>query len=203
MQIPSYPDHKLEEFAEYFLGGLGTGLHDGKSLRIEAVIERHGLTIWPVKNLADVADAYVPLIPGIIFIDEAQHANASYRCRFTLSEELSHVLIHRELFAKMSPSQVRAAQAEITDQQYAQIEREAKHLAGALLMRRDWFSERYRAFEAAQRVRTSNDLEIASYVVRHASYCFNVSEHAAAVRARKLKLIDQEEMDDLGYSASK
>jgi hypothetical protein len=46
MKIPPYSEEQLEAFAETFLKGFDDGIYDGRSVRIEAVIERHGLTIW-------------------------------------------------------------------------------------------------------------------------------------------------------------
>jgi hypothetical protein len=42
MKIPPYSEEQLEAFAETFLKGFDDGIYDGRSVRIEAVIERHG-----------------------------------------------------------------------------------------------------------------------------------------------------------------
>jgi Zn-dependent peptidase ImmA (M78 family) len=156
-----------------------------------------------VPGLAEIAEAYVPLKEGYIFVDEDQYMNAeTFRWRFTLAEELAHILIHRPMFKGMSVEQITQFQDSLTDEQYLAMEREAKYLAGSLLMPQTGFTERFRHFYELQSSRVTNELMIHRYVVRQLSFDFNVSFHSVALRALKLNLFDQQQFDDLMESVT-
>jgi hypothetical protein len=95
MPLESHSKENLEEIAERFLQDHGAGKRDGRSLMVESLIESFGYTIWQFPGLSEIAEAYVPAKPGYIFVDEDQYLNgASFRWRFTITEELAHILIH-------------------------------------------------------------------------------------------------------------
>jgi Zn-dependent peptidase ImmA (M78 family) len=198
--IKNHSKAELEQIADDFLNRWGRGKYDGngRSLRVEALIEGYGYHIWPVPNLAQIAEAYIPVKAGYIFVDEDQYLNPwSFRVRFTLTEELAHVLLHRPIFEGKDISQIIIIQQAITDAEYRTIERNAKYLAGAILMRRHLFKERFAFFFRQQSLRSSNRLQILKFVVRELSRDFNVSCYTVAIRARDLDLIDQQQLDDL------
>jgi Zn-dependent peptidase ImmA (M78 family) len=194
--IKVYGTESLEAIAEGFLSKHGQ--YDGRALRLEAAIESYGYQIFPVPGLGEVAEAYVPIREGYILVDEEQYMNAeTFRWRFTLAEELAHILIHRPLFEGMSVPDIIAFQNNITDPEYLTLEREAKYLAGCLLMPQEQYRSRFNQFLGIQSSRVSSELRIFRYVVRQLSYDFNVSFHSVALRALKLDLFDQQQFDDL------
>jgi Zn-dependent peptidase ImmA (M78 family) len=194
--IPRHSKADLEKIADSFLAEWGT--HDGKSLLLEHTIEKYGLRIWSVPHLAEIAEAYVPVKEGYLFVDEEQYLNPwSFRIRFTLTEELAHTLIHRQIFAGKTIDQIKRIQAQITDAEYAVIERDAKYLAGAILMKKTWFMERFGYHQSRLSFQSKNRLNILGFIIRELSRDFNVSCYTAAIRARELDLIDQQILDDI------
>jgi hypothetical protein len=200
VEIQRFNKTELEKIAENFLSKYaapGSGKYDGRCMRIEAVIESYGCTIFPIPGLAEIAEAYVPFKPGYIFADEGQYLSGSFRWRFTLAEELAHILIHRPLFQGQSAIQVKDLQEQITDDQYQYMEQNAKYLAGALLMRHDEFKAQFQHFYDLQSQRITNRLQILRYVIRQLSMDFHVSCYAAALRSLHVGLIDQPQLDTL------
>ncbi|MCX6923483.1 MAG: ImmA/IrrE family metallo-endopeptidase [Verrucomicrobia bacterium] len=199
--IKVYGNKSLEAIAEGFLSKHGT--YDGRALRLEAAIESYGYQIFAVPGLAEVAEAYVPIKQGYIFVDEEQYMNAeTFRWRFSLAEELAHILIHRPLFQGMSVDQIIEFQNKLTDDEYLTMEREAKYLAGCLLMPQREYRSRFDQFYAIQSSRVSSELKILRFVVRQLSFDFNASFHSVALRGLKLDLIDQQQFDDLMESVT-
>jgi Zn-dependent peptidase ImmA (M78 family) len=101
------------------------------------------------------------------------------------------------MFEGKTISEIKAFQEAISDGEYRTIEKNAKYLAGAILMERSFFEERFAFFFRQQSIRTTNRLHILRFVVRELSRDFNVSCYAVALRARNLNLIDQQQLDDL------
>lgn len=203
MNIKLFGRPALEKIAQEFLET--HGLRDNRALRVETAIESFGYRIFSFPGLAEIAEAYVPVKPGYIFVDEEQYLGIdSFRWRFSLAEELAHILIHRPMFEGMTLEQIIEFQNEITDKEYLALEREAKYLAGCLLMPADEYKKRFVHFWDLQSSRIQNELTVLRYVVRQVSYDFNVSVHSVALRALNLELIDQQQFDDLmdSYSPS-
>lgn len=192
--IPSYTDEQLEKKAEEFLAEYAK--RDGCALLLELVIENFGYEIFPVPGLAVIAEAYIPAKPGLIFMDEEQYMSSSFRGRFTLAEELAHIILHRPLFEGLNAQQIQEFQEKLSDPQYQQIEREAKYLAGALLMPRQMFMERFKTHQEIQRERQQNELQILRRTIRSLNIDFNASCHSIAIRAMCVGLIDQQQLDD-------
>jgi Zn-dependent peptidase ImmA (M78 family) len=180
-------------------------MRDNRMLLIEHLIESSvvGYTITPVRGLADIADAYIPVVGKRIFIDEEQYLSAhSYRFRFTLAEELAHILLHVPLFKGKSPKEIQSMRDSISDDDYKWIEMEAKYLAGCLLMPKSDFVERFKHFYGIKSQQTTNQRKILVYVFRQLNIDFNVSCVSCAIRALKLKLIDQDQYDEVSESFS-
>lgn len=198
MPIKRHSNEHLEIIAEGFLKEKSAGYYDGLSLLIEPLIESVGYTIFPIKGLAEIAEAYIPVKRGYIFVDEDQYMNGgSFRWRFILAEELAHSLIHRPLFDGKTPEEIAAFQEAISDKEYLNIEQEAKYLAGALLMPRKKFAERFDHFYSIHSQRLTNNLRILKAVVRDLNLDFNVSYYSICVRSMHLKLVDWQQLDDL------
>lgn len=192
--VPNLNKAQLEAIAQGWLKKFGK--YDGRMLRLEHSLELAGYRIEPIPGLAEVAEAYLPAKSQYIFVDEAQYLNGSPRWRFTLAEELAHDLIHRPMFAGMSSEQIVTFQEGLTDEQYGKIERQAKRLAGCLLMQEVEFIQRFKHHWDTQRGSVTSDLKVLKYVIRQLSFDFAASNHAVAVRAVYLGLIDQSQFDD-------
>jgi len=194
----SHSREELEKIAEEFLQKNTAGKYDNRALMIEAVIEGIGYTIHPVPGLAEIAEAYVPAKKGYIFVDEEQYMNgSSFRWRFTMAEELAHILIHRPIFDDKSSEEIVRIQEAFTDSEYRRIEQDAKYLAGCLLMPKEVFLARFKHFFDFQSQRSSNYLNILYYVMRQLSMDFNVSCQSVSIRALHLDQIDQSDLEDL------
>jgi Zn-dependent peptidase ImmA (M78 family) len=161
--------------------------------------EALGYYIFQVPGLAEIAEAYVPAKPGYIFVDEDQYQKAviSFRWRFTIAEELAHILLHRPFFEGKSTKQISQIRDGFSDDDYRIIEKNAKYLAGCILMPRTEFKARFGHFAEIQSQKTSNRLHLLRYVVRQLSMDFNISCYSVSLRALHLGLIDQEQLDDL------
>jgi len=192
--VPNLSKTQLEATAQEWLKQYGK--YDGRMLRLEHSLEVARYRIEPVPGLAEIAEAYIPAKSHYIFVDETQYLSNSPRWRFTLAEELAHDLIHRPMFAGLNSEQIVAYQESLTDDEYSTIERQAKRLAGCLLMPEDVFIERFQHHWDTQRPSVTSDLKLLKYVIRQLNFDFAVSHHAIAVRAVYLDLIDQSQFDD-------
>lgn len=198
MSVKNYDKPSLEKISEDFLKHNAQGKYDNRMLLIEPLIESYGYQIFPIPGLAEIAEAYLPAKPGYIFVDEEQYLNGtSFRWRFTIAEELAHILIHRPIFEGKPIEEIIRIQEELSDADYQVIERNAKYLAGCILMPQHFFNDRFSHFVDIQSQKTSNSLKILKYVVRQLSMDFNVSCYSVAIRALHLGLIDQQQLDDL------
>lgn len=201
IKVPTFSSSQLENIAQQWLKKFGQ--YDNRLLRIEQSAEKGGFAIIPVPGMAEIAEAYLAA-NGLIFVDEGQYLNSTFRWKFTLAEEIAHDLIHRPMFDGLSGSAIQDAQESLTDSDYQLIERTAKELAGCILMPADTFRERFQHFWKTQEQFVSNDLGVMKYVIRQLQYDFGVSCHAISIRAKKLGLIDQEQLDDyLEYLSSR
>jgi len=195
-RLPSYTEAEIEEKAEQFLQH--HGLYDNRMLMIEHVIEQYGYAIIPVPGLAELAEAYIPIQQGIIFIDEDQYSDVhSLRYRFTLAEELAHILLHRPFFDGKTEAEISALQTKISDRGYLEIEREAKFMASCILMRASVLMERFHHFYSAQSERSNNESVILNFVIRQLGRDFCVSRPAISLRCSSLELIDKAELDNM------
>ncbi|MFY9925874.1 MAG: ImmA/IrrE family metallo-endopeptidase [Opitutaceae bacterium] len=175
------------------------GIYDNRALMIEEVVARYGLKIFTIPGLSEIAEAFIPIKDGFIFIDEDQFNDGAYclRVRFTLAEELSHNVIHRSMFEGMSIEEIKAFQNSLTDEQYERIEQDAKYLAGALLMPEEVYRQRFQYFMANQAGSPHSQVVKLRYVMRQLSYDFVVSLQSASLRGVMLKLIDWVQYNEL------
>lgn len=197
MEIKLYSKDELESIAEKFLAEKGKGHYDGDSLRIEPLIEEIGYTILPVKGLAEIAEAYLPRKEKLILVDEDQYSSyESLRYRFTLAEELAHIILHRPIFDGKTLKEVEHIQTAITDEQYQAMEKDAKHLAGALLMPASRFESQFRHYQDIHS-QEMNRIRLLRKVTRKLYLNFNVSYSSACLRAAHLSLLEWEDLPEL------
>lgn len=188
---------QLEVIAEDFLSKHGK--FDGLSLLIEITIEAYGYYIWPLSKLGQYAEAFVPNKPGIIFVDEEQMMEHPMRFRFTLAEELAHILIHGPTLRGKSVEELQRFNDMLHAKQYRKYEHDAKFLASCLLMRKAPFVRRFHEHCALKRKSMANPLTILRYSMKQLGMDFCVPPFSASQRARGLGLIDEAELISLGY----
>lgn len=180
--------HEIETIAEKVLANFP---HRRASLAvdIEGILEDLGLDLLPRQGIRHIAEGYLARDPRIIVIDESI---LSYlpRARFTIAEEVCHLILEYELWHGGSIPE--GAQGhELSDKQHFFVEKDAKALASALLMPREDFSvtfrQRFRELVSAKTTTESAVREALNFVAKQ----FEISPKAAFYRARNLKLLDQ------------
>ena len=199
-KIKGWTHKELEFEAEKLLSDFSKlGCYDNRALRIEALIDRYGLRVIQVKGLSEIAEAVLPIKEGYILIDEDRYNDVSSELmvRFTLAEELCHNVLHRPLFSGKTLDQIRRFQESLSDTQYERIEREAKHMAGALLMSGPVYRHRFAHFMATQNGSPHSQVTKLRYVIRQLTFDFAVSFQAATLRGVILGLLDWEQYNDL------
>ncbi len=163
----------------------------GCKVLIEEMLEAHGYDIIPVQGLVKYAEAYVPKKVGILFVDEDQQLSHPLRYRFTIAEELAHCLIHHKIFKGKSFSEIRSIYNAISDDDYQDLERNAKYLAAALLMPKATFIERFEFHKGRIEVKIKNPIEALSLVAASLKSEFEVSKESVGVRCKHIGLIDE------------
>ena len=107
---------------------------------IEKIIEfRFQLDIVPIPGLQDEfdVDAYLTSDLREIRVDRFIQANRPARYRFSLAHELSHLLIHQDVFKELKFTSIKewkAAILSIPEDEYGWIENQAYSLGGLILV---------------------------------------------------------------------
>jgi Zn-dependent peptidase ImmA (M78 family) len=83
------------------------------------------------------------------------------------------------------------------DSEYADFERNAKYLAGALLMPKDQFIERFKALESLFSEGTASRPRILYSTIRELGREFRVSDQSVGIRAKMLDLVREEDLGTL------
>lgn len=134
----------------------------------------HGLTVFensviPIYNKKKQQYEAYSVKAGTILIDNSLlNRNQERRCRFTMAHELSHWILHRELY--VAEQRVACKTSNINDRK---VEREADKLAASILMPREMFKKTYLQFK--------NKLSFQE-TVSQMSQMFNVSAIATEIR---------------------
>jgi Zn-dependent peptidase ImmA (M78 family) len=196
-KIKQWSNSELEAEAAKLLSQFA--VYDNRALIIEEVIGKYGLKIFPKKGLSEIAEAFLPIKPGIIFIDQDQFDDGTYalRVRFTLAEELAHNVIHRPMFDGLSVDEVIKFQKSLTDAEYERIEHDAKYMAGAMLMPEAAYRQRFNYFMLSQAGNPHSQVTKLRYVMRQLSYDFCVSVQSVSLRGVFLGLIDWVQYNEL------
>ena len=133
---------QIEEIATNFL--LSHDKRDGGRFMAEEVLASMGIDLLPVKGLAPKCkvEAYLAKKPNLIIVDKDLMDSGSARYLFTLTEEIAHTLLHIKKGKNIETlyGEIRA----MMHRQYNDMERDAKRLAGAILMPGLEFARRYR-----------------------------------------------------------
>jgi Zn-dependent peptidase ImmA (M78 family) len=184
---------QLEQLASEFLKLRGH-FFNGYVLLIEDVLDNMGYTIFP-KKIGAIAEAYVAVSDAkVVIVDEYTMDRYECRHRFSLAEELAHILIGEKMSPPLDRLQMRSYVNGLDSASYLAFEKNAKFLAGALLMPKDQFSKRFDELKRGFTQETVSRGAVASKTLKRLSKEYIVSEQATGIRARDLDLITREDL---------
>lgn len=161
----------------------------GRAVDIEGIIEDFGIDILPRQGFRRYAEGYLAADPRIIVVDERIFTYLP-RARFTLAEEICHLILEYDLWdGKELPAG--GACHELTEDQHYAVERDAKALAAMILMPdREFesvFLDKVRELHGVG-IKGTNALSIAR---SHAAEEFQVSPMTVGYKALDLKLVQE------------
>lgn len=162
----------------------------GIAVDIEGILEDLGMDLLPRRGVRPHAEGYLARDPRIIVVDEKIFTYPP-RARFTLAEEISHLILEYELW-NGGRLPVGADSHELSEQQHFFVEKDAKSLASALLMPAAIFTETFNARRRELEAAAAPELNALRETLKHSAEMFQVSPKAAAVRALKLKLLTRD-----------
>lgn len=152
MHVPTYPAWEIEKKASEF-----HATYCGNPIRIpvniELIIEKQlgSGGILPIRNLRRDYETYGCLVYDqrdarmMIVVDEYMADNNVTTYRFTLAEEVAHHLLHNKIFKHAtSVSKWSSTWSTMSPTLHWQLDRNAKYLAGALLIPKDSLNSRVR-----------------------------------------------------------
>lgn len=164
----------------------------GHAVDIEGILEDLGMDLLPRRDFRQYAEGYLARDPRLVVVDEKIFTYLP-RARFTLAEEVSHLILEYELW-KGGQLPVGADSHELSEQQHFFVEKDAKSLASALLMPATFFKESFQAKQRELEAAGAAALNILRETIKHTAEVFQVSPRAAAYRALKLKLLLSDEL---------
>jgi hypothetical protein len=137
-KAPYLPYDSLRRVADEFF----TMHHPSRALPIpiESIVEiKFGIDIVPVPGIRDLyeIDSAISSDLATIYIDDFVYKCREKRYRFSLAHELSHRLVHSDIFKQFSFNTLDAWKSAITaipEDQYSWIELQAYDLAGLILV---------------------------------------------------------------------
>lgn len=164
----------------------------GLAVDIEGILEDFGLDLLPRRGFRQHAEGYLARDPRLIVVDESIFTYPP-RARFTLAEEVSHLILEYQLW-KGGRMPVGANCHELSERQHFYVEKDAKSLASALLMPTAIFGEVFSGRRRELEATGAPALNVVQQTIKYAAEVFQVSPHAAGMRAMKLKLVAQAEL---------
>jgi hypothetical protein len=184
---------ELERLASEFLKTKGS-FFDGFKLQIEELIDHLEFDLQPVPGLSKFSDGFLPRGRKRIFVDENQMLRYERLYRFTLSKGLALYLLIEEVFKRKSEKEIAEAIEGFDEVEYCDFERNVKFLAGALLMPRNQFIERFKVLEALFSESSRSRIGVLYSVIRELGKEFCVSAQSVGIRARMLGLVKVEDL---------
>ncbi len=200
MTQPYYTEQALEAIARNIIKGYDrTLLGQPKAIPIEEIVESIdalvvtyqyirkngrilGETVFddmpvPIYDRERGGYEFIPATRGTIIVDaRLLRPGQSGRYRFTLAHELSHWLIHQEIYTGTGENAAMLKKPAKSSEADKAIERQANRLAGYLLMPSGQVKMAY------YRAQTSGD------PVASLTELFNVSREAMGIRLKELRL---------------
>lgn len=138
MEIPYLPYDRLRPIADDFLKRHNQNLEF--PIPIEKIVDNDfAIDVVPTPGLhrAFDIDSYITSDSSAIHVDEYVYESRERRFRFSLAHELSHLLLHRDVFAQLSFSNIsewKAVVTSIPEREYGLLEFQANSLAGLILV---------------------------------------------------------------------
>ena len=180
---------KLEQLATDFL----KKHHDGLEvpIPIEEIVEFGlGLDIVPEDNLYKEfgIEGWLSHDQSAIHVDGYQFSSLEQRYRFTLVHEVSHLLLHSDMYQGRSFDSVEAwlgFQASIDEELLDNLEWQARNLAGRILVPSVPLLDMAQEALDSRRDRIPSDVDpgtLWGYLAIPLSYKFNVSEQVVEIR---------------------
>jgi Zn-dependent peptidase ImmA (M78 family) len=190
IDIPFYDLPTLERIAKAFL--IAYNDPNKSEVDIELIIEEQlGWQIVALEGLMEnySIEAYVSK-GNTLYMDPYLIDWQERRYRFTLAEEVSHFLIHKDIYANCKNLEEHLERYEqITGQEYWRMERNAKYLASAILMPSDIFEkESIALYEKIDRKKYKTNQDVLYKITLELSNIFNVSDMASKIRFKNLGL---------------
>ncbi|MBI5239402.1 MAG: ImmA/IrrE family metallo-endopeptidase [Elusimicrobia bacterium] len=164
---------------------------------IELMLEQAGIEIDAVPLADKGIVAWISLSGRKLYVDIglADKDWLEKRYRFTLAEEYSHTILHKDLFVGIAtPEQWVKKWQGLPEEIYRRLDQQAKELAGILLMPEDTFRPRMIALRddfaniegASGNMSLEQKARIAINVRKTLIDDYNVSEHACSIRIQRL-----------------
>ncbi len=163
--VPYYSFSDYKTRAAQFLKRHGFPKDNSLPIDIEVLLDKAGIEIHPVNRMYEdfgVKGAVLKTIGGYaLAIDENHYESESqeFYFRFTLAEELAHILLHEKLIAGITTlDEVQSYHASFSDEEYKRIEQQARTMASQLLLPSqifdqfviDWVREHLEEIQKAQ-----------------------------------------------------
>lgn len=193
-KIQFYDIPTLESLAGEFL----SQFHDKKKLEvdIEYILEgKLGYMILPFSSLAEFHGIEAAVLPKrkTIYVDQYLMDYKERKYRFTLAEELSHIILHKELYAECSDiDDMYDIYEKISAEDYHRMDRNAKYLASAMLLPADAFKKRaIEIYEQIDRKKVKTNEKIIYRIVTQLTEDFNLGDYPTAIRFGNLGLHHQ------------
>ncbi len=166
---------------------------------IEKIVEIDlGMDIVPYWNLFKDfgVDGYLTNDLMSIYVDQFMQSDRENRYRFTLAQELGHLVLHKDLYKDSEFESVEdwiAVQDSIDADQYTWYERHANNFAGLILVPEDPLYEEYRrCIEALEeedyQLRKADVQIINGFISVRLAKLFAVSEQVVTIRLDKDEL---------------
>jgi hypothetical protein len=139
--VPYYSFFDYKVLASQFLRRHGFPKGNSLPVDIEVLLDKAGIQIHPVDRMYQdfgVKGAVLKTPVGYAIAIDANHYESEsqeFYFRFTLAEELSHILLHEKLIAGISTlDEVLKFHASLNDEDYKWIEQQARSMASQLLL---------------------------------------------------------------------
>jgi len=188
--IRFYTVAELEEFAQVFISEFHKPA-DILPIEIDLITERDlGISVISFSMLRERygLEAFLALGKKTIYIDTALMDSDAYinRYRFTIAEEISHRILHGDLFKNVENiEEYFSALDKIRHFEQAQMDKDAKYLASAVLMPTGIFTK----LSTDYSTELNGKGQILRYnVVKKLAKEFVVSTETASIRFEQLKL---------------
>jgi Zn-dependent peptidase ImmA (M78 family) len=189
----------LEALATKTLGENGRYLDFGKlAIDIELMLEVQKYRVCYVANLPQRIEAFLASDLETIYVRE--YIGDLTRLRFSLAEEQAHILVHLPDIIRAGGTHPDRYVQSFSRREYDLFEKDARYLAGALLMEATRFHKSFRAHweESEQQVvrwsKRSPHTQ-ARLTLKRCAQDFAVGITCATTRALKLGLIKKEVLD--------